>query len=62
LDALAALVVARDLAEGRARPLPDPPGSDDEGLPIVIWMPAPPADRPLAVSRIPARSGLEAER
>jgi len=62
LDALAALLVARDLAEGRARPLPEPPGSDDEGLPIVIWMPAPPADRPLAVSGIPARSGLEAGR
>ncbi|MGU3360666.1 DUF429 domain-containing protein [Methylobacterium sp. M6A4_1b] len=61
LDALAALVVARDLAEGRARPLPDPPGSDEEGLPIVIWMPAPPADRPLAAGGFPARSEIEAE-
>ena len=39
LDALAALVVARDIAGGRAVPLPDPPGRDAFGLPIVIWMP-----------------------
>lgn len=39
LDALVALVVARDLALGRAVPLPDPPGRDGFGLPIVIWMP-----------------------
>lgn len=42
LDALAGLVVARDLLAGRARPLPDPPGRDAHGLPIVIWMPAGP--------------------
>lgn len=57
LDALAALVVARDLAEGRARPLPDPPDRDAEGLPIVIWMPADPSSHPLAAGEIPARSG-----
>lgn len=42
LDALAGLVVARDLLAGRARSLPDPPGRDAHGLPIVIWMPAGP--------------------
>jgi predicted RNase H-like nuclease len=57
LDALAALVVARDLAEGRARPLPDPPDRDAEGLPVVIWMPADPSSHPLAAGEIPARSG-----
>ncbi|MCJ2098534.1 DUF429 domain-containing protein [Methylobacterium sp. E-046] len=40
LDALAALVVAGDILAGRARPLPDPPGRDGEGLPVVIWAPA----------------------
>ncbi|WP_019905819.1 DUF429 domain-containing protein [Methylobacterium sp. 77] len=40
LDALAALVVARDIALGRAIPMPDPPGRDGHGLPIVIWAPA----------------------
>lgn len=39
LDALAALVVARDLACGRAVPMPDPPGRDGFDLPIVIWAP-----------------------
>ncbi|SFG60116.1 DUF429 domain-containing protein [Methylobacterium gossipiicola] len=39
LDALAALIVARDRARGRAVPLPDPPGRDGFGLPIAIWMP-----------------------
>jgi predicted RNase H-like nuclease len=37
LDALAGLVVARKIAEGRGRPFPDPPGRDAEGLPVAIW-------------------------
>ena len=41
LDALAALVVARDMSLGRAEPLPDPPERDAFGLPAVIWAPAP---------------------
>ncbi|WP_027171844.1 DUF429 domain-containing protein [Methylobacterium sp. 10] len=40
LDALAALVVARDIVLGRAIPMPDPPGRDRHGLPVVIWAPA----------------------
>ncbi|MCJ2096367.1 DUF429 domain-containing protein [Methylobacterium sp. J-072] len=40
LDALAALVVAWDILEGRAVPLPDPPDRDAHGLPVVIWAPA----------------------
>ena len=40
LDALAGLVVARDILMGRAVPLPDPPGTDAHGLPVVIWAPA----------------------
>ncbi len=39
VDALAALVVARDIALGRAMPMPDPPGRDRFDLPIVIWAP-----------------------
>jgi predicted RNase H-like nuclease len=37
LDALAGLVVARKIAEGRGRPFPDPPGRDAHGLPVAIW-------------------------
>lgn len=37
LDALATLVVARDIAAGRGRVFPDPPGQDGCGLPIGIW-------------------------
>ncbi len=37
LDALAGLVVARKIAEGRGRPFPDPPGRDAYGLPVAIW-------------------------
>ena len=44
LDAMAGLVVARDILLGRARPLPDPPERDGHGLPAVIWMPAAPGD------------------
>ena len=40
LDALAALVVARDILAERATPLPDPFEHDAHGLPVVIWMPA----------------------
>lgn len=40
LDAMAGLVVARDILSGCATPLPDPPGRDGHGLPVVIWMPA----------------------
>ena len=54
LDALAGLVVARDLLAGTARPLPDPPGRDTHGLPIVIWMPDGP---PLAPHEFPAKAG-----
>lgn len=39
LDALAALVVARAIVEGRAMPLPDPFEHDAHGLPVVIWAP-----------------------
>jgi hypothetical protein len=38
---MAALVVARDIAEGRAEPLPNAIERDSYGLPIVIWAPAP---------------------
>ena len=48
-------------SSGRARPLPDPPGPDDEGLPIVIWMPAAPRLRP-GPEDIPARAESEASR
>lgn len=40
LDAMAALVVARDIAAGRAVPLPAAIEHDAHGLPIVIWAPA----------------------
>lgn len=40
LDAMAALVVARDIAEGRAVALPPAFEHDAEGLPVVIWAPA----------------------
>lgn len=40
LDAMAALVVARDIAEGRALALPPDFEHDAEGLPVVIWAPA----------------------
>ena len=43
LDAMAALVVARDIAAGRAEPLPKVIERDSYGLPIVIWAPAVPA-------------------
>ena len=44
LDAMAGLVVARDILLGRASPLSDPPERDGHGLPAVIWMPAPPEE------------------
>ena len=37
VDALAGLVVALAIAEGRARSYPDPPERDPHGLPIAIW-------------------------
>ena len=40
LDALAALLVARDIAGGRAEPLPQTVERDSYDLPIVIWAPA----------------------
>ncbi|BAU90170.1 NUDIX hydrolase [Methylorubrum populi] len=46
LDAMAALVVARDIAAGRAEPLPNAVERDSYGLPIVIWAPAAPAVAP----------------
>jgi predicted RNase H-like nuclease len=39
LDALAALIVARDILAGCAVPLPEGPEHDAHGLPIVIWAP-----------------------
>ncbi|MBB2960458.1 DUF429 domain-containing protein [Methylobacterium sp. R2-1] len=54
LDAMAALLVARDIAEGRAEPLPNTIERDSYGLPIVIWAPA-----ALPVPRLhPARDPL----
>jgi predicted RNase H-like nuclease len=41
LDAMAALIVARDIVYGCAQAMPDPPGRDAYGLPVVIWAPAP---------------------
>jgi threonine dehydratase len=40
-DALAALIVAQDVARGRARSLPHPPETDEHGLPVAIWIPGP---------------------
>lgn len=37
LDALAGLVVALRIAEGRGRPFPDPPERDACGIPVAIW-------------------------
>ncbi|TGD97410.1 DUF429 domain-containing protein [Methylobacterium nonmethylotrophicum] len=37
LDALAALAVARAIANGRGVPYPDPPERDAHGLPAAIW-------------------------
>jgi predicted RNase H-like nuclease len=37
LDALALMLVARRLLEGKAKPYPDPPGRDAFDLPIAIW-------------------------
>ncbi len=38
LDAAAVLTVAARHARGEARPFPDPPGRDDFGLPVAIWV------------------------
>ncbi len=40
LDACAMLVVARAIADGWARPFPDPPARDAHGIPIAIWLAA----------------------
>ena len=37
LDASALLFVAARLARGDARPFPDPPGADRQGIPVAIW-------------------------
>ncbi|MDJ1159694.1 DUF429 domain-containing protein [Chelatococcus sp. SYSU_G07232] len=37
LDALANALIARRIRTGAARPFPDPPGCDEEGLPLAIW-------------------------
>lgn len=37
LDAAACCLIARRLAQGAARPFPDPPAHDAHGLPIAIW-------------------------
>ncbi|GLS44987.1 DUF429 domain-containing protein [Methylobacterium brachythecii] len=39
IDAMAALIVARDIASGHALPLPPTIERDAHGLPIVIWAP-----------------------
>ena len=49
VDAMAALLVAREIAGGRALPLPDPPDRDAFGLPIVIWAPGGACDATLAM-------------
>ncbi|MCJ2040142.1 DUF429 domain-containing protein [Methylobacterium sp. J-059] len=55
LDAMAGLVVARDILLGRASPLPDLPERDAHGLPAVIWMPAPLQGGDRAESREPRK-------
>ncbi|MGX7703981.1 DUF429 domain-containing protein [Methylobacterium sp. Gmos1] len=45
LDALAALTVARAIANGRGVPYPDPPERDAHGLPAAIWT-LPPSEAP----------------
>jgi predicted RNase H-like nuclease len=37
LDALALMLIADRILDGKARPFPDPPGRDEFGLPIAIW-------------------------
>jgi predicted RNase H-like nuclease len=37
LDACVCALIAERLADGRARPLPDPPGRDGRGLAVAIW-------------------------
>lgn len=37
LDAAAMLMIAARHARGEARPFPNPPGSDDYGIPVAIW-------------------------
>jgi predicted RNase H-like nuclease len=41
LDALAALVGARAIAQGEAESFPDPPERDAHGIPVAIWAPRP---------------------
>ncbi len=53
LDAFACLVLAGRIRDGRATPLPDPPGRDSHGLPVAIWVPASPPSR-AAAARAPA--------
>lgn len=43
VDAMAGLVVARDILAKTASPIPDAPERDAYGLPIVIWAPEHPA-------------------
>lgn len=43
VDAMAGLVVARDILAKTASPIPDAPERDAYGLPIVIWAPERPA-------------------
>lgn len=38
LDAAAVMLVAARHARGEARPFPDPPGRDEYGLPVAIWV------------------------
>jgi len=37
VDALACALVARRLADGTAKPFPNPPPRDDYGLVMAIW-------------------------
>ncbi len=38
LDACAMLMIAARIADGRARPFPDPPLVDAHGIPVAIWV------------------------
>jgi threonine dehydratase len=62
LDALACLVVARNIAAGRGKPFPDPPGRDSHGLPVAIsgFVPdRPPAKDPEMIQTVVSREMIE---
>ena len=53
-DALASLVVAEHVAHERARSLPDPPETDEHGIPMAIWTPGPRSAGLAAAAAIPS--------